>query len=68
MIKNSKKHLRDAEENYLQHMGVALKISFKLLIASIQAFFHSIIPAFFTTSASKKIRELYFYIEERKKK
>ena len=29
---------------------------------------NSIIPAFFTTSASKKIRELHFYIEERKKK
>ena len=68
MIKNSKKHLIDAKENYLQHMGAALKISSKLLIASLQAFFHSIIPAFFTTSASKKIRELHFYIEERKKK
>ena len=68
MIKNSKKHLRDADENYFQHMGAALKISFQLLIASLQAFFHSIIPALFTTSASRKIKELYFYIEERKKK
>ena len=51
MIKNSKKHLRDAEENYLQHMGAALKISSQLLIASLQALFHSIIPAFCTTSA-----------------
>ena len=54
MIKDSKKHLKDAEENYLQHMGVALKISSQLLIASLQALFHSIIPALFTTSASKK--------------
>ena len=68
MIKNSKKHLRDAKENYLQHMGAALKISFQLFIASLQALFHSIIPAFFKTGASKKIRELHFYIEERKKK
>ena len=68
MIKNSKKHLTDAEENYLQHMGAALKISSQLLIASLQALFHSIIPALFTTSASRKIKELYFYIEERKKK
>ena len=67
MIKNSKKHLRDADENYLQHMGAALKISSQLLIASLQALFHSIIPALFRTSASSKIKELYFYIEERKR-
>ena len=68
MIKNSKKHLKDVEENYLQHMSAALKISFQLLIASMQAFFHSIIPALFTKSASSKIKELFFYIEERNKK
>ena len=68
MIKNSKKHLRDAEEDYLQHMGAALKISSQLFMASLQALFHSIIPALFTSSASRKIKELYVYIEERKKK
>ena len=68
MIKNSKKHLRDAEENYLQHMGAALKIPSQLFMASLQALFHSIIPALFTSSASRKIKELYVYIEERKKK
>ena len=67
MIKNSKKHLRDAEENYFQHMGAALKISLKLFVASLQAFFHSIIPALFTKSASSKIKELYLFIENRKK-
>ena len=67
MIKNSRKHLRDAEENYIQHMGAALKISSQLLIASLQALFRSIIPALFTKSASSKIKELYLYIENRKK-
>jgi len=67
MIKDSKKHLKDVEENYSQHMGVALKISSALLIASLQAFFHSIIPAIFSKSASSKIKELYFFIENRKK-
>ena len=67
MIKNSKKHLMDAKENYLQHMGAALKISSQLFIASLQAFFHSIIPALFTKSASSKIKELYLCIENRKK-
>ena len=67
MIKNSKQHLRDADEKYLQHMGAALKISSQLLIASLQAFFHSIIPALFTKSASSKIKELHLFIESRKK-
>ena len=68
MINNSKKHLKDADEKYLQHMGAALKISSQLFMASLQALFHSIIPALFTSSASRKIKELYIYIEERKKK
>ena len=67
MIKDSKKHLKDAEENYFQHMGAALKISSQLFVASLQAFFHSIIPALFTKSASSKIKELYLFIENRKK-
>ena len=67
MIKNSKSHLTEARENYLQHMGVALRISFQLLSASIKTFIHSVIPALFTKSASAKIKELYLFIEERKK-
>ena len=67
MIKNSKKHLKDANENYLQHMLAALKISFQLFVASLQALFHSIIPSFFTKSASTKIKKLFFFIEDRKK-
>ena len=59
MIKNSKKHLKDAEENYLQHMVAALKISIQLTIASFQALIHSIIPALFTKSASSTIKVLY---------
>mgnify|MGYP001210251804 CR=1 FL=1 len=67
MIKNSKQHLKNAEENYLQHMGAALKISIQLIIAAFQALIHSIIPALFTESASSKIKELYLFIENRKK-
>ena len=67
MIKNSKKNLRDARESYLEHMRAALKISSQLLIASLQAFFHSILPALFTKSASSKIKVLHLFIENRKK-
>jgi hypothetical protein len=48
-------------------MEAALKISSQLLIESLQAFFHSIIPTLFTKSAFTKIKELNFFIENRKK-
>jgi len=67
MIKNSKKHLKDANESYLPHMLAALKISFQLFVASLKSLFHSIIPSLFTKSASTKIKDLYVLIEERKK-
>ena len=48
-------------------MSVAQKISFDLLKASIMAFIHSLIPAFFQTNASKKIISLNNYLEEKKR-
>ena len=67
MIKKSRKHLQDANESYLQHMGIAYKISFQLFLGSLMAFMHAILPSLFTTAASTKIRELYTFIESRKK-
>ena len=55
----SKKHCDDTNETYFQHMFVALKISFKLLKASLMALIHSIIPALFEKGASNKIITLY---------
>ena len=66
MIKQSKKHLTDANESYLIHMLMAIKISTGLLNASIKAFIHALIPALFKKSASIKIKELYLFIEKRK--
>jgi len=67
LFKKSKKHCTDANETYFQHMSVAQKISFDLLKASIMAFIHSLIPAFFQTNASKKIISLNNYLEEKKR-
>ena len=66
-ISKSQKHCSDANENYFQHMSVAQKISFELFKASIMAFVHSLIPAFFQTNASKKIISLNNYLEEKKR-
>jgi hypothetical protein len=67
MIKKSQKHLKKADEHYFGHMIVALKISFQLLISAIMAFIHALLPSLFQTSASNKIKKLYFFIESRNK-
>ena len=48
-------------------MFVALKISFKLLKASLMALIHSIIPALFEKGASNKIITLYKYLQDKKR-
>ena len=67
MINKSKKHLSETKETYFQHMKIAIKISFELLLGSLMAIIHSFFPAFFQTDASNKIKKLHNFIEERKK-
>ena len=43
MFNDSKKHLDDAGESYIQHLMFALNISIKLLIAGIQCFLHALV-------------------------
>jgi len=63
----SKKHCDNANESYFKHMFVAIGISFNLLKASLMAATHSLIPALFEKGASKKIIELYEYLEFKKR-
>lgn len=67
MIKKSQEHLKQAKENYFKHMSIALKISFQLMIGSIMAFIHALLPSTFTNSASNKIKELNSFVENRNK-
>ena len=67
IITKSKKHCDEENENYFCHMFVALKISFALFRASLMAFVHSIIPAFFEKGASSKIINLYNYLNSKKR-
>ena len=64
MIKKSKDHLNLVNENYFQHMLVALKVSFKMFYGSLLALIHGLIPGVFQTSASNKIKELYKFINK----
>ena len=64
MIKKSKDHLSSVNENYFEHMRVALKVSFKMFYGSLLALIHGLIPGVFQTSASSKIKELYEFINK----
>ena len=62
-----KKHCENVLESYFKYMLVALGVSFNLLKASLMAAIHSIIPALFEKGASKKIIELYEYLQFKKR-
>ena len=64
MIKKSKDHLSSVNENYFEHMLVALKVSFNMFYGSLLALIHGIIPGIFQRSASNKIKELYEFINK----
>ncbi len=65
MIKNSKEHLKEANESYVQHLLAASKIGITMILGGIQAILHAIIPGILTKSASEKIKKLYKYVSDR---
>ena len=64
MIKKSKEHLNSVNENYFEHMSIALSVGFKMLLGGFMALIHGIIPGVFQTDASNKIKELYEFINK----
>ena len=64
MIKKSKQHLRSVNENYFEHMLIALKVSSNMFYGSLLSLIHGLIPGLFQTSASSKIKELYEFINK----
>ena len=65
MIKNSKEHLKEANESYFQHLKIALSIGITMIVGGFQAILHSIIPGILTKSTSEKIKKLYNFISDR---
>ena len=59
MIKDSKKHLEQANETYFHHLSAAIKIGFTMIIGGFQALIHALIPGILTKDASEKIKKLY---------
>ena len=61
-----KKHLRDVDETYFEHMGNALYYTLTFALLTVTTLIHSILPFLFASTGSKKIEELYKDIANRK--
>jgi len=44
MIKKSRQHLKSVNENYLEHILVAFKVSYNMFCGSLFALIHGLIP------------------------
>ena len=66
MIKKSKQHLKSVNENYLEHMLVAIKVSYNMFCGNLLAVIHGLIPGLFQNNASIKIKELYEFINKKR--
>ena len=47
MLKLSKEHLDNVDENYFEHQRVAFNYSYRCLKAAIMAFIHGLVPGLF---------------------
>ena len=65
MIKDSKEHLKEANETYIKHLKKALLIGFTMILGGFQAISHAIIPGILKKSASDKIKKLYEFVADR---
>ena len=65
MIFKSKQHLKTVNESYTEHFLIAAKIGLLMIVYGLMAILHAIIPAYFQTSASNKIKELNLIVTKR---
>ena len=66
MIKKSREHLKSVNENYLEHILVAFKVSYKMFCGSLFALIHGLISGLFQNNARIKIKELYEFINKKR--
>jgi len=53
-----KQHLVDADEKYFEHFSFAFKSGSKLVGIGLALITHSILPCFFTTTASRNVKSM----------
>jgi hypothetical protein len=59
MIKDSQKHLNEVNETYFQHMRIAFKIGFTMLVTGVFCLIHGLIPCLFKKTGSNQIAKMY---------
>ena len=59
MIKNSQEHLNEVNETYFQHMRIAFKIGFTMLMTGFCCLIHGLIPVLFKKTGSNQIAKMY---------
>ncbi len=59
MIKDSQEHLAEVNETYLQHMRIAFKIGFTMLMTGVFCLIHGLIPGLFKKTGSNQIAKMY---------
>jgi len=64
-INQIKQHLIEADEKYFEHFSFAFKSGTRLLGASLALITHSILPCFFTTTASRNVRAMNEKFQQR---
>ena len=59
MIKDSKEHPNEVNETYFQHMRIAFKIGFTILVTGVFCLIHGLIPSLFKKTGSNQIAKMY---------
>ena len=60
MIKDSQEHLNEVNETYFQHMRIAFKIGFTMLVTGVFCLIHGcLIPSLFKNTGSNQIAKMY---------
>jgi hypothetical protein len=59
MIKDSQEHLNEVNETYFQHMRIAFKIGFTMLVTGVFCLIHGLIPCLFKKTGSNQIAKMY---------
>ena len=59
MIKDSKEHLNEVNETYFQHMRIAIKIGFTMLVTGVFCLIHELVPSLFKKTGSNQIAKMY---------
>jgi hypothetical protein len=59
MIEDSQEHLNEVNETYFQHMRIAFKIGFTMLVTGVFCLIHGLIPCLFKKTGSNQIAKMY---------